>query len=91
MKLINLHKQWMETGKLPMDGLCCSLPEKYEECLESFDRTDEDREEARKYNLDPTFWASGLPRRSDYRELAYAYTPLRQTIVLLICAMEGEL
>jgi len=87
MKLIDLHKQWMETGMLPKDGLCNSLRGKYATNLKKhFDKT------IGEYG---TFWAYPLTYqqqiRHSYTEMALSYTPLRQTIVLLICAMNNEL
>jgi hypothetical protein len=94
-KLIDLHKEWMETGfigtPMPWDGgLCNLLPPKYKSDLDLLKRTDEDRQQASKEGLDFVFWASGLPKKTVYEELAYSYTPLRQTIVLLIAIMHNE-
>lgn len=40
---------------------------------------------------DIIFWACGLDSGLDVYTLAHTFTPLRQTIVLFMAAMEGEL
>lgn len=83
-KLIDLYKEWMETGTLPGDGLCNSVPKEYKSDLRK---------------LEPecyyTFWAYPLTDQQQldhsYYDMAYSFTPLRQTIVLFICAMNNEL
>jgi len=85
MKLIDLHKKWVETGEIEdkkdaggMGGLCNAVPNKYYETLQMF--------EPEYY---ATYWAS-YQSRSDDKSI-YAYNQLRQTIVLFICAMNNEL
>lgn len=90
-KLIDLYKEWMETGELPKGGLCIALLDtKYEEIIdEELSPTYEDRQTLKKEGLCTTYWASGLPE--DHKDEMYGFTPLRQTIVLLICAIHNEL
>lgn len=90
MKLIELHKKWMETGVLPSHGLCNSLKAKYFRTL--LDLFAPPIEANKDY---VTFWAYPLTLSQEgsmsYMEMALPYTPTRQTIVLLICAIHGEL
>lgn len=97
MKLIELHKQMMETGVLPdfETGLCGLLYKtKYEEYLTLFEPTDEERIDLSDNGELKVFWASGLLHQYEYRgdgNGSTLYTPRRQSIVLLICAMCGEI
>lgn len=82
MKLIDLYKQWMETGKLPEDGLCNCIPQKY----------------SKEFNLCKPesspymYWANiDTPTQNNYDDWHNGFNPIRQTIVLLICAMCDEL
>lgn len=85
MKLIDLYKEWMETGCISdrvdpngMGGLCNAVPKKYLKLLKKFEP-----EECQIY------WASSRGMSSD--GAIYKFNKLRQTIVLLICAMCNEL
>jgi hypothetical protein len=85
MKLFDLYKEWMETGTLgePSNfdgGLCNAVPEEYQADLKLFVPDD----------WHEVFWAYEL-KRYEYKRRAYDFTPLRQTIVLLICAMKDEI
>jgi hypothetical protein len=91
MKLIDLYHEWMETGKIKehpksmgAGGLCNAVPPKYLKTLELLEPDDDDY---------TTFWgnenyAYGADVASD---IEYQFTPRRQTIVLLICAIHGEI
>ena len=88
-KLIDLYKEWMKTGMMTEDGLCICMPDEYEKPFRLLYPTREDKIELLITHLSDGFWASGLSREDDNK---YAtFTPLRQTIVLLICAMCDEL
>lgn len=78
-KLIDLHKEWCETGKLPKGGLCNSLPWEYIKAFSLFDYDQPYGE----------FWGCPEYEYGDSRR-EFEYTPTRQTIVLLICAMNNE-
>lgn len=86
-KLIGLYKEWIRTGKIVDSGLCFCVPTKYEEYLDLFEPTREDRE-----NHKPPFlyWASDSDKLNDVSHY-YDFNEFRQTIVLLICAMCDEL
>jgi len=89
MKLIDLYKEWMETGKLPDWGLCNSIPKEYWETLDLFEPSQDEESQLDYEGLSWNYWASGLP--TNHKDEKYGFTPLRQTIVLLICAMKDEI
>lgn len=89
MKLIELYKKWMKSGELPDSGLCNSIQIKYEKLFLLFIPSRNECLALSKEGFDITYWASGLP--ADHKDEQIAFTPLRQTIVLLICAMAGEI
>lgn len=89
MKLIDLHKKWVKDLELPDYGLChvfSNLPRKYEDRFLEFSPIFTERVQLRKEGKSELYWAS-----DNKNYLCYEYTPLRQTIVLLICAMNNEL
>lgn len=96
MKFLECYNKWMKTGRMPKDGLCNSLPDqlieseawkmckrtKYDTIVEcevywayEFDTNDP------QYNYD----------KYNYDDRYYAFTPLRQTLILLAAAINGEL
>lgn len=93
MKLIDLHKEWCEKGELHGNGLCNSVPDEYRDLLESLAPTDNDLEVLYKENMPPILWGYFVSygKCFDIRKRMREYTPLRQTIVLLICAMKNEI
>lgn len=92
-KLINNYKKWMETGEIPEWGLCFSLKDTdYYQSLKLFKPTTEDFKELRKNKHTTSFWGSEMEASIfNYWQIYYGFTPLRQTIVLFICAMHDEL
>lgn len=99
-RLIDLHKEWCETKRLPEEGLCESVwttgvsshsAMTYRNVLDKyFKPTITEALTASLLTGESTvYWASGLheldPRRKE------AYTERRQNIVLLTCAILGEL
>lgn len=88
-KLIDLYKEWMDAGEINErsnpngeGGLCNALPLEY---LPTLDYVSPETAPSHSY------WASGLSCDSESHEAMYKFNPLRQTIVLLICAMHDEL
>lgn len=82
-KLIDLYKEWMETGRMDDAGLCqISMNTYWEETFDEY-----------FFNHIPKnskdYWGSGL--RINHKNEQFTFTPLRQTIVLLICAIHNEL
>lgn len=86
-RFLEFHKQCLETGKLPEikgGGLCWTLGY---ETVKIFEPSPYD-------NLgmgDPSYWGSGLSYTATLSELAFSYTPLRQTIVCFLAAMNNEI
>lgn len=80
-KYLPLYYKWMEAGQLPEFGLCCSLEryDGYDQLLLLF--APEDRWEA------CGFWAA---TPGNWEDELQQFTPLRQTIVLLMAALNGE-
>lgn len=88
MKLIDLHKKWCRNGSLNgSSGLCHALMHTdYDDHLQLFIPTGEELAIHEHEGYNTAWWGE---KEGDKRW--GAYTPLRQTIVLLICAMNDEL
>lgn len=88
MKLIDLHKEWMEKGNLNGHGGLCNalMRTDYSKHLTIFNPTKKELVTHANDGYSAVWWGE---KESDIRW--GAYTPLRQTIVLLICAMNDEL
>jgi hypothetical protein len=84
MKLIDLYYEWKKAKEIPEAGLCNSVPTEYRETLELFEPI-----KPLPPNKSEVFWASNLASW-DWRRFS-EFTPLRQAIVLSICAIHGEL
>lgn len=90
MNLYEQYKQMMETGDITICGLCYLLKRtKYSEDLKPFKPSKKEIKDMKAREEAWDFWASDMSIH-DLNRL-YTFTPLRQTIVLLICAMHGEL
>jgi len=86
MKLIDLHKEWMELGHTPRNtGLCSALPQEYRTFLDPFRPTDEEKTIHELDGWCCIWWGERM------FDIIGTYTDFRQTIVLLICAMNNEL
>jgi hypothetical protein len=90
----------MKTGKLPnKNGLCYERQKTLSDLkgpldndlLDMFKPTLEDLKVLNKQNLSRGYWASGLDQSDWIYNKSEKYTPLRQTIVLLMAAMNDEL
>lgn len=79
----------MESGKLPNSGLCLCLPKKSK--IDLFYPTIQDMLKLRKEDCSTVFWAHGVPGITKTDSRAYTFTPIRQTIVLFLAAMNNEL
>jgi hypothetical protein len=90
-KLIDHYKEWVEKGRLPKEGLCESIPRKYSKSLYLFEPTLNDAINLEKLDLSRTFWGSGLSVFDKHFDKCHGLTPLRETIILLICAMHDEI
>jgi hypothetical protein len=85
-RYLPLYKEWMEKGSIPGIGLCGSLDKEGRELLKNFVPTD-----LMEADYSSWYWGSGLKYSDDVIEQMYSFTPLRQTIVLLMAAMNDEL
>lgn len=90
-RLIDSHEEWLQSG-LPLwcgvgGGLCNNIPDKYRKTFELFFPLDDDTPAGK----DTIFWASEFRNIAKYSEMAAQYGPVRQTIVLFICAMHNEI
>ena len=92
-KLIDLYKEWMETDELPYSGLCSAVPNKYQDALDMISPSIEESLVLTKENKPIVYWGCGVAysRMPDYQTIGCYFSPLRQTIVLLICAIHNEL
>ena len=91
--LLAFHNECLKTGRMTRDGLCECIPLEYQETLNLF-KPDEIGFNAKYGN----YWGSDITfdEYNDYNSLHKAsryggYGILRQTIVLMICAMHNEL
>lgn len=90
MNLIEEYENWMETKELPDNGLCgCLKGTEYRDTLRLFIPSSKDFTELFRNSLDLAYWGSSLAYNDNGR--FYSFTPLRQTIVLLILAIHDEL
>lgn len=88
MKLIDLYKKWMVVGEIcdrrnagGTGGLCNAVPKKYLCQIRLFEP-----------DCCKAYWASQTPNDDLISDKAvFGLNDLRQTIVLLICAMNNEL
>jgi len=99
-KYLPLYYKWMEAGRMlaghnrETSGLCDYFKDLHNgnECDELFELmkpTEEDFEELKREGKSCYTWASELP--FGIKGEFYTFTPLRQNIVLLMAAMNGEL
>ena len=90
MKYLSLYYEWLSTGLLPTGGLC--------QCLSEIDRQGTINLFKPKRARHNAFWGYDGKNRvlwgiyCEFDEaVAREFTPLRQNIVLLMAAMNGEL
>lgn len=100
-KYLDFYESCMKTGQLPGCGLCETFTDYIEdeegwiddepdEIFELFTPTIDDIDRLYDEGLCYLYWASGLSER--YTKKRYhEFTPLRQTIVLFMAAINGEL
>lgn len=91
-KYREFYMKHMELGALPYNGLCgCFSPDPL---LELFCPDWEERKRLHDEHIPWLFWGYGRPVAGDdwsYSKINYEFTPLRQTIVLLMAEMQDEL
>jgi hypothetical protein len=91
-KLINNFKKWSTKGEIPEEGLCETLRyTPYKETLEQFVPTREDVDTLLKEDKPFLYWAYGIESNTERTKVRrQGLTPLRQTILALICAIHDE-
>lgn len=84
-KLMQLYCEWMETGRIPDTGLCLSLPKK---AATKFEKIFTPRI---GFMPSDQYWGYDGSRETaeklyhkDFHKLAKSFTPLRQTLMLLL-------
>lgn len=88
MKLIDLHKKWTKSNIVGLGtGLCAAMPEYCELAFVLFLPTAKEKRLHDQEGYGWSWWGRNIELGEGFSE----YTPLRQTIVLLICAMNNEL
>lgn len=92
-KYLRFYKDCIKTGEMPCWGLCAALGVFSNlEFIPEFALimpTDSDFMELIDGGLAHVYWGSGLSPGDAARK--YTFTPLRQTLVLLMAAIAGEL
>ena len=96
-KHLEFYKACMETGVLPKEiyggGLCnCANEELIDtDLLDDLHPTDEDFDKLMDEHKNRCYWGSDLNSVEYLNTLSHSFTPLRQTIVLFMAAMNNEL
>jgi hypothetical protein len=90
-KLVEHYKEWIESRKISDDGLCNAIPAGYFIDLMLFRPTEDDLKLLIDSEISSLYWASGVSRTASDNKKRFALTPLRETIILLICAMHDEI
>jgi len=91
---LNIHKECIETGQLPVSGLCGTINchedtcKKYQDILSFVGPTIDDAVMLAKEGYNTMYWGYGIKhtKKVDFKgivNIQYTYTPLRQTIILL--------
>jgi hypothetical protein len=90
-KHLDFYLKAIKDEQMPYFGLCLCASNNLinYETFERFIPTPENEEKLKKEDLNLTYWGSGLST-NDHNRL-YAFTPLRQTIVLFMAAINNEL
>lgn len=88
MTYLEFYEQCMETGKMPKKGLCKALPKRLKHrgiLLIMLSPTGLDETQLLIENAPTVYWGLGN-WEYEYDD----FTPLRQTLVLLMAAIAGE-
>lgn len=89
-KLIKLYNESLKTGELPSNGLCCSLKELKikRNKLYLFEPNFWDEQIIVKEGKSWIYWASDV-KKDELFNYYTKFTPLRQTILAFLIAMEN--
>lgn len=74
---------------MPLAGLCSNFGEE-DRALKTLTPTEADISKLVKEDYTTTWWGGGCKWDDDYFAIRYAYTPLRQTIVLFMSMLKKE-
>jgi hypothetical protein len=89
---MDLYNRICQLGSLPENGLCsCIEGIEMRDILELFEPYGFERTDMFIMGYDMRYWASGLCLGDLLSERERAFTPLRQTILLLCAAINDEL
>ena len=96
MKYFKLYEQWMESGELPLRGLCACLGREANDNMPSIEWFKPSREDFpefyRSMHISGGWWGyDGEPHESYKVNQQYEFTPFRQTILLFLAAMHDEI
>ena len=83
-KYLKFHEKCMKTGKIPNYGLCNCFPNNRK--LELLSPDSDERYDLLYSGFPMVYWG-----RDNYNQSIDDYSKLRQTIVLFMAAMNGEL
>lgn len=91
--LFELYKEWMKKGVMPANGLCNSIPYRYRRKLVLFYPTYGEWKDVPLLGVPRGYWGydGEYDIMADRPRISKEFSPLRQTIVLLICAMCDEI
>ena len=87
---LNCYKKWLSVGSMPDEGLCiCFAHDDLTHSeVKQFEPNDSDLKQYKiRRKSGGTYWGSDSSSDPRYHE----FTPLRQTIVLFLAAMNNEL
>lgn len=96
--LLEFHEKSLIEGEMEYSGLCCQIPNLGPDYIDTLSLIDPRKGE--NWNSYPVYWGfdgeTDVNAKIDYwskrnYDVMRKYTPLRQTIVLLIAAIHGEL
>lgn len=97
-KHLDFYTQAMQGERMVTDGLCGAVGKKLidKKIFGRFTPTGADLEALLSEGLIPdyglqSFWACGIDKSENWIKRGYAFTPLRQTIVLFMAAINNEL
>lgn len=89
MKYLPLYYEWAKRKKIPNNGLCLTpLRGNY---LDLFAVKDINNSTCWYWGYDGEFYYFQNISSWKQREIKFRFTPVRQNIMLFICAMNGEL
>lgn len=90
--LFDLHKKWSKSNNIDGHGLCGCVPNYYKKSLALFNPNHDEEGYTPEKGMSLLYWAFGEACDvNDNFPKWFKYSPLRQTIVLFICAIHNEI